>query len=934
MKKVSRVFTPRPRSASRNTSCHTSRAVSPTRSPKSPSSSLVSTPVSAAVAAAVKRIAEIDHLPQATTWDSEAGTRRVLVGVKDGSKKPEYAILEEGADVASRHGVILELPEGQSIVFQGIVDVCVLSGAVTVYEHTVVPGRGWVRAYSPSSHPLVSILAVRPDREVTQGASGSDLTASGMQELWDSQTWPNDTEPKHGAVGTAAVIALRSVACGLEDIGIAAPPYRSLFTLKDFADRKASTQPKKAAKRKLAKALSHSATKIKRTMSGSPARDDAMAVDDTEDDKAAADTGGYDSDDSDDERPPPADYAQIEQKLRQAIGMPNFHPVSHMTLDLQLLQAPQDWRETLDRVADAGLQLDDSFEPISPTCVIAGGQGQGKSTFTRLLINRLLGRYGRLFYMETDLGQSEFSPPGALTLTMITDPLLGPPFTHASQIEPYHAIYMGVTTPKNDPDRYVVGIQRLSAVYRDYVSALKASSATKVADPQSLSATSDPSELSSLVVPLVVNTHGWLKGLGLDMHYSLCETVRPTTYIQLYDPAPGLGQSDSDAQQNWDASNELVPIIDFSSIEGCDPQLVWISAMNYERAAQMLHTRAPGTGIAPIGGAADEPAADLVTSSSLAGELAARKGPKLAAHDMRSLALISQLYAADGSVHQQQWNPALSTLGSPVWDMNSPLASRLPLAVPWSDLIFWLGDEDIPPSQVLRALNGTVVGVIATASAPSPSAHVWTVEEARALYQDSNGISDRAAIDLSEASARPLLRTAVEKHQLAHDKDRLGSWHMPQIVYGHPNTDETTFLTHALVRSIDPTEGAVHLLLPPLVTGSPSNSGADAMSSLHRIVGIVKGPGPGMSGIDLPVWPMIDGGYAERAMGSSAARKQSRFERRRPRGKGRGIDGDDDGDGNGPLGIQEAPYLSVETDEGIGASTARSRGGQMRHGLQ
>ncbi|KAJ2887728.1 hypothetical protein IWW38_005075 [Coemansia aciculifera] len=108
------------------------------------------------------------------------------------------------------------------------------------------------------------------------------------------------------------------------------------------------------------------------------------------------------------------------------------------------------------------------------------------------------------------------------------------------------------------------------------------------------------------------------------------------------------------------------------------------------------------------------------------------------------------------------------------------------------------------------------------------------------------------------------------------------------------------------------------------------------LSTLHRIVGIVKGPGPSTFGVDLPVWTLVDGGYGERAMGSSSVRQQGRFNRRPRHNAGEVALTTDGADGEctAPLGIKEAPYLSVEVDEGIGASSTRSKGGMQRRALQ
>ncbi|KAJ2831165.1 Polynucleotide 5'-hydroxyl-kinase grc3, partial [Coemansia furcata] len=316
---------------------------------------------------------------------------------------------------------------------------------------------------------------------------------------------------------------------------------------------------------------------------------------------------------------------------------------------------------------------------------------------------------------------------------------------------------------------------------------------------------------------------------------------------------------------------------------------------------------------------------------------AVRKGSKLAAHDMRALSLISQLYLAGGAVQAQAWNHGLQAVANPQWRLQMPLAAQRPLAVPWGDLVVWVGEEDVPASQLLRALNGAVVGVVAISTAPSPDAHTWTEAEIRGLYSGSgsrSGISDQAAVELSEPGSRALLHSALDEHRPAQPAQLASERPLPHIVYGQPSASTTTFLTHAVVRSVDPAEGLVHLLLPPHVACQARGAVA-RLSALHRVVGFVKGPGPGSSGVDLPVWPLVDGGYAERSMGSSSVRlQQGRFNRRRT-GARDSVDAAPTADaGAAPLGIQEAPYLSVEVDEGIGATSTRSKGGMQRRALQ
>ncbi|KAJ1987520.1 Polynucleotide 5'-hydroxyl-kinase grc3 [Coemansia spiralis] len=943
-RKNSRLFTPRPRSTgSEASSAHASRFTSRIRTPQSPSTR-ANTPSTPLPETQARTTVELNRYVTATTWSQAAAGRSVLIGVSNSdfdSSKHTLAAIANTEPLACRYGVAVEIPTGQAIVFQGIVDLCVISGAVSVYGYTATTTSGWMRIYSPSSHPLVQIEAVlnknKGQHESNVISNDKDEDVIQIQQIWNGAL-ADDNKSEENA--SSSIIAFRAVKCGLDDIGTAAPPYRSLFAPKSPDEDANAGITKRSIKRKIAFTRTESSSKIKK-------------MDGQEYGAIMAENNSYRLDgDGDDDNDKISGSALVK-----TIGLLGFYPVQHLANDQQLLMAPKDWIETLDTASSTHLQLDEKFEPICPTYVVAGGQSQGKSTFSRFLLNRLLNRYGRLFYMETDIGQSELSPPGALSVTLLTNPLFGPPFTHVSQIEPYHAVYMGTTSPKNDPDRYVAAVQRLNSVVRDAIVALRKEQKRDTPTPISSEHEYEDAYLDKQVIPIVVNTHGWLKGLGLDLHYSLCEVVQPTTYIQLYDPVTGLsGQLGADGQAyEGEENGRYTPIVDFSSIPSCNPQLVWISAMNPDRALQLLQSRS----FTVFGGQkeddqlTDEPSEAIESNSfaaamttALQSETPLRKAPKLAAYDMRNLALISHFYADGGDICLQSSSISQRMLQNSEWNMQIPLAARCPLQVPWSDLVLWLGEEDIPPSQLPRALSGTVVGVIATASAQSSSGHTWTDDVIRGLYTGEKGISDQAAAELSEPGSRMLLRTAMEEHKLNQAGDRLPLWNMPQIVYGHPNMENTTFLCHALVRSVDPAEGNIHLILPPLVTAHfNSKSAGDGSSNvleqgssnlLYRIIGLCEGPGAGALGIELPVWSMVDGGYSERAMGASLARTPNRFGKRRitTAVAAQNLDSSGEAYDGVNLGIQEAPYLSIENDEGIGASTTKSRGGLMRRALQ
>ncbi|KAJ1881271.1 hypothetical protein LPJ66_011355, partial [Kickxella alabastrina] len=115
------------------------------------------------------------------------------------------------------------MPKDSTIVFQGIADICVLHGRVSIYEYAV--GAQWVRVYSPSSHPLVSIRAVARCEPQVDAQENNSRDIVELQELWKEHV-SLDT----AGVGSASIVAIRSVSCGLDSIGSVAPPYRNLFT--------------------------------------------------------------------------------------------------------------------------------------------------------------------------------------------------------------------------------------------------------------------------------------------------------------------------------------------------------------------------------------------------------------------------------------------------------------------------------------------------------------------------------------------------------------------------------------------------------------------------------------------------------------------------------------------------------------------------------
>uniref|UniRef100_A0A8D0H5H0 Polynucleotide 5'-hydroxyl-kinase NOL9 n=1 Tax=Sphenodon punctatus TaxID=8508 RepID=A0A8D0H5H0_SPHPU len=135
-----------------------------------------------------------------------------------------------------------------------------------------------------------------------------------------------------------------------------------------------------------------------------------------------------------------------------------------------------------------------------PVILVCGPKSVGKSTFNRYLINLLLNRLPCVEYLECDVGQTEFTPPGCVSLINVTEPFLGPPFTH--QRTPRKMVYYGDTSCEQDTERYIDALKYVFGSYRKEA-------------------------------PLVVNTMGWVKGAGLLLLIDIIRLLSPSHVVQM-----------------------------------------------------------------------------------------------------------------------------------------------------------------------------------------------------------------------------------------------------------------------------------------------------------------------------------------------------------------------------------------------------------------
>ena len=142
--------------------------------------------------------------------------------------------------------------------------------------------------------------------------------------------------------------------------------------------------------------------------------------------------------------------------------------------------------------------------------MITGGKGVGKSTTARYLINNLLKHSEKVVLLDLDPGQAEMTPAACVSLNIIDKPLLGPNFTHLKS--PFYQLYLEDINVTNCITRYIECAKKL-------VKCLK-------------------SKKDFCQYPIIVNTMGFCKGIGLDICIFLIKLIEPNNVIQILSKRP------------------------------------------------------------------------------------------------------------------------------------------------------------------------------------------------------------------------------------------------------------------------------------------------------------------------------------------------------------------------------------------------------------
>jgi len=279
--------------------------------------------------------------------------------------------------------------------------------------------------------------------------------------------------------------------------------------------------------------------------------------------------------------------------------------------------------------------------------------------------------------LDTDVGQPELGPPGLVSLRHVAAPLLGPAHAHgrASHVAAAALSFFGAVSPAAEPAAFLRAVEDTLAVY--YTASATAEEAGVSAGSDG--ATETPTQpLASL--PLLVNTCGWVQGLGLQLLADTLAVVQPTLLIVL-ERAPGSGRANTSA-----ASFPLAEVLPTS---GRLPLVMRIAALEPIARAPRAVASAEG-GVAP-------PSAPLAPTAAEARDLQLLAYFGAVPRDARSLPASSKGYASSPA-----WGAAVGRLLAATPYAVSASALRLEL----------LHHAPLSRSEMLVSLNAAVVGLL------------------------------------------------------------------------------------------------------------------------------------------------------------------------------------------------------------------------------
>lgn len=357
---------------------------------------------------------------------------------------------------------------------------------------------------------------------------------------------------------------------------------------------------------------------------------------------------------------PEVDNLRPALHLSGQLRLPGLQVVTNNAAGLVPFTISHEWAQAVDKV----LASPPSTAGTGPV-LVCGAKGVGKSSMCRFLVNRMLNQYPKVAYMDCDLGQPEFTTPGQVSLHLLDSPVFGPP--HANLRRPQIAYFVGNTTSKPEPLLFSAAVRALAEQMLAFQQQQSTSFASDGPPP-----------------PIVVNTDGWVKGMGEDLLGAVIDAVRPRHIMQI------LGSSASrtfhlDRLPDGCEVHRVGAWIPPPAPVGSPPLPSQPSAQD-QRILRLLAYF--------VGKNSDE---DVEKAGSGA-EAARPPREAFGGHPKKEL---SGVALRGTTVHDQGYEIA------------ALLAERRPRRVPWRAVQVRVMNGSVTPSLVLHAINGALVGLVA-----------------------------------------------------------------------------------------------------------------------------------------------------------------------------------------------------------------------------
>ncbi|KAK7259121.1 hypothetical protein RIF29_24719 [Crotalaria pallida] len=290
------------------------------------------------------------------------------------------------------------------------------------------------------------------------------------------------------------------------------------------------------------------------------------------------------------------------------------------------IHIPEHWSEAVESIAYGG------STQTPPIAVICGAKNCGKTTFSRYLLNVLLStRYTKVAYLDTDVGQPEFAPPGFLSLTIVDR--VTPDLKIPCLKTPERSLFFGDVSSKTDPSAYLNYLFAIYDYYRkEYCSSNKKENPTRTK------------------LPLIVNTPGWVKGVGYDVLVDMLKYICPTYVVKI-----GIS-----------SENKNLPAGEF-----------WLDG-EHDGTINLIEINS-------------------ARQDSFNRSLLVRKDSRLL-RDLRILAYFRQCFRSDSDI-------------STIKELAHSLASHCPYEVPISSIKVRHLHCEVPSSEIFYTLNASIVGL-------------------------------------------------------------------------------------------------------------------------------------------------------------------------------------------------------------------------------